>query len=64
MALCADEADLAKAIDNVLEPVELRPLLEGPSAIPKNTPVMSSPQVLVMLPPSHPISIVIRIIEL
>ena len=46
---------MAKAIEIVLEHVELRPLpmLECPSAIPKNTPVMNPAPQAVMISPTH-----------
>ena len=46
VALVAEDAHMEKAICNVLQNVDLRPLpvLEGLSAIPKNTPVMNQAQ--------------------
>ena len=51
--MAADELLMMKAMDNVLEHAELRPLpvLEGPVPIPKNTPLMNPTQQAVMLPP-------------
>ena len=56
VGLVADDGLLMKAIDNVLEHVDFRPLpgLEGPSAIPKNPAVMNPAQKPVMRPPTHP----------
>ena len=58
------ESHMAKTICNLLEHEELRPLpvLEGPSAIPKNRALMDPAQQALMIPPFHPISIVIVVL--
>ena len=60
MALVADDLHMEKAICNVLQHVDLLPLpmLEGHTAIPMNTPVMSSAQQAIMISPSRHVSIV------
>ena len=53
-ALTVDGPEFMSALENVLLQVPVMPMLEGPSAIPKNSAGMGPTPQAVMFPPTHP----------